>query len=149
MDEGRTGGGSRELGQLIDEFGEHLSADLLEVYGVDLRDVLRPGSTLSPQWVFVLIRGLPESSRFVAEQRGGPQFRGWSVDRYAAAATVNAVRAMQYTYVAANSKTKPKPPDPFPVPDTQVRKRSTGPNSFTAIAAAAMRKAEECQPVEK
>lgn len=150
MDGWLTGGGSRELGQLIDEYGEHLLADLLEIYGVDLRDVLRPEAHLSPLAVLALIKGLPESSRFVAEHRGGQQFRGWDAGRYAAVATVNAVRAMQYTYVSANSKSRPKPPEPFPVPDTTVRKRSTGPNSFTAIAAAAIRKAAECQePVEK
>lgn len=136
MDGGDAGGGSVTLAQLIDEHGEHIAADLLEVYGVDLRDVLVAGSRLTPRFALVLIRGLPESSRYVAELRGGPQFRGWDVGRYAAVATVNAVRALQYTYVAAHSKSKPKVPESFPVPDSNSRKRSSGPNSFAVIAAA-------------
>lgn len=138
MDGGHPVGGSLTLAQLIDEHGEHLAADLLEVYGVDLRDVLVPGSRLTPRWVLVLIRGLPETSRYVAELRGGPQFRGWDTSRYAAVATVNAVRALQYTYVAAHSKSRPKVPESFPVPDQTVRKRSNGPNMFALMAAAKM-----------
>lgn len=137
MDGRHPSGGSRWLGELIDEFGEQLAADLMEVYGVDLRDVLVPEARLTPLWMLTLIKGLPESSRFVAERRGGPQFRGWDVKAYAAAATVNAVRALQYTYVCANSKSRPKVPDMFPVPDQTVKKRHA-PGSFAAIAAAKM-----------
>jgi hypothetical protein len=128
-------GGSRGLAQLIDEYGEHLAADLLEFYDVDIREMFLPESRLTPLYLLVLIRGLPEGSRFVAERRGGSEFRGWDASRYAAVATVNAVRALQYTYVAAHSKNKPKAPEPFPVPDKRVRKRNTGPGSFAFIAA--------------
>jgi hypothetical protein len=131
-------GGSRGLAQLIDEYGEHLAADLLEFYDVDIREMFLPDSRLTPLYLLVLIRGLPESSRFVAERRGGPEFRGWDASRYAAVATVNAVRALQYTYVAAHSKNKPKAPEPFPVPDKRVRKRDKGPGSFAFIAAQTM-----------
>lgn len=103
---------------------------------MDLRDVLVPESRLTPRWVLVLVRGLPERSRFIAELRGGPQFRGWDTSLYAAVATVNAVRALQYTYVAAHSKSRPKVPESFPVPDSKIRKRSNGPNSFARLAAA-------------
>ena len=102
---------------------------------MDLRDILVPGARLTPLYLLVLIRGLPEDCRFNAERRGGQQFRGWDGGRYAAVATVNAVRALQYTYVAAHSKNKPKPPDPFPIPDKPVRRRNTGPGSFAFIAA--------------
>lgn len=121
---------------MIDESGEQLAADLLEVYGVDIRDIFVPGSRLTPLWLMVLIRGLPESCRYVAEQRGGPQFRGWDMSRYAAVATVNAVRALNHTYVAAHSKSKPKAPEPFPVPDSTVRRRKS--NTFALLAAKKM-----------
>ena len=121
MDGRDSGGGSRGLAELIDEYGEHLAADLMEYYGVDLRDVLRPESRLTPLYLLTLIRGLPDDSRFNAERRGGPEFRGWDADRYIAVANVNAVRALQYTYIAAHSKNKPKPPEPFPTPDKPVR----------------------------
>ncbi len=135
MDGCDSGGGSRGLGQLIDEFGEFLAADLLEYYGVDLRDVFVPEARLTPLYLLVLIRGLPEGSRFVAERRGGPEFRGWDTGRYIDVATVNAVRALQYTYVAAHMKKRPPAPEPFPIPDKTFKKQS-GPNSFAFIAAA-------------
>ena len=138
MDGGHPGGGSRGLAQLIDEYGEYLVADLQEVYGVDLRDVFVPKARLTPMYLMTLVRGLPEGSRFQAELRGGQQFRGWDYDRYAAVATINAVRALQYVYVAAHSKSRPKPPASFPVPDEAVKKQSRGPGSFAFIAASKM-----------
>ncbi len=143
MDGWKSGGGSRGLAELIDEFGEHIAADLMEFYQVDLRDVFHPSRPLTPLWLLVLIRGLPDDCRFNAERRGGQEFRGWDASRWAAVATVNAVRALQYTYVSAHSKSRPKPPEPFPVPGGV--SRSNGPGSFAFIAAqqlAAARKAK-------
>jgi hypothetical protein len=82
----------------------------------------------------VLIRGLPETSRFVAEKRGGQEFRGWGTDRYATVAIVNAVRALQWTYVAAHSKQRPPTFEPFPLPDDSLKQAK--PNSFALVAAA-------------
>ena len=130
MDGEDASGGSRGLAQLVDEYGEYLAADLLEYYGVDLRGLFAPEAPLTPLYLLTLIRGLPEGSRFHAEKRGGAEFRGWDTDRYIAVSQVNAVRALQYTYVAAHSKSKPKPPDPFPIPDQRVRRKNTGPGSF-------------------
>lgn len=135
MDGGNAGGGSRGVAELIDEYGEHLAADLLEVYGVDLRDVLDPEARLTPLYLLTLIRGLPEDCRFNAERRGGQVFRGWDASRYINVAVVNAVRALQYTYVAAHSKSRPRPPEQFPIPDLRVRRKNTGPGSFAYIAA--------------
>ena len=126
MDGRHPGPGSRQLAQLIDDHGDHLAADLLEVYGVDVRDVARAGSAVTPRWVWVLIKGLPDNSRYVAELRGGPQFRGWDAGTYVQAATVNAIRGLQYTYVASKSKRKPQPPEPFPIPDAGVKKQKRG-----------------------
>ncbi len=123
MDGRHTGPGSRQLAQLIDIHGDHLAADLLEVYGVDVRDVVRANSSLTPRWVWVLIKGLPDTSRYVCELRGGPQFRGWDAGTYVQAATVNAIRGLQHTYVTANSKRRPPLPDPFPIPDADVQKK--------------------------
>ena len=147
MDGGIPSGGIRGLAQLLDEYGEHLACDLLEYYRVDVRDIFRSDSGLSPLYLLVLIRGLPEGSRFNAERRGGPEFRGWDTGRYATVAIVNAVRGLQYTYVAAHSKTKPKPPDPFPIPDKSVRK-ANGPGSFAFIAAAKLAAARKAKAIE-
>jgi hypothetical protein len=113
---------------------------------VDLRDLFRDDGRLTPLYLLSLIRGLPMESRFNAERRGGQQFRGWDAGRYIDVATVNAIRALQWTYVAAHSKNKPKPPEPFPIPDKSVRRKNKGPGSFAFIAAqkiaAARRRAE-------
>jgi hypothetical protein len=144
VDGGYAVGKLRGLIELIDEYGEFLAADLREYYQVDLRDLFRPDAGLTPLYLLALVRGLPMECRFNAERRGGPEFRGWDAGRYIDAATVNAVRALQWTYVSAHSKSKPKPPDPFPIPDLSVRRRNRGPGSFAFIAtqklAAAKRK---------
>ena len=145
MDGSDSGGGSRGLTGLIDEYGEHLAGDLLEVYGIDLRDVLRPESGLTPLFLLALIRGLPMDGRFNSERRGGQEFRGWDAGRYVDVATVNAVRSLQWAYVAAHSKSKPKPPEPFPLPDKGVRKRDVGPGSFAAVAAARLSAAKKAK----
>lgn len=102
---------------------------------MDIRNLFVPESRLTPLFLLTLIRGLPEGSRFNAERRGGQEFRGWDAGRYASVATVNAVRALQYTYVAAHSKNRPKAPEPFPIPDKRVRRKNTGPGSFAYMAA--------------
>jgi hypothetical protein len=126
----------RGLTELVDEYGEFLAGDLQEYYGVDLRDLFRDDERrLTPLYLLSLVRGLPMESRFNAERRGGQAFRGWDAGRYIDVATVNAVRALQWTYVAAHAKNKPKAPEPFPIPDKTVRRRDKGPGSFAFIAA--------------
>jgi len=114
------GGKTATLCELIDEFGDVIAADLAEVYNIRLTDLFRPSSGVTPGFLLALIRHLPAGSRFVAERRGGVEFRGWGHDSYALAAIVNAIRSLQFTYIAAHSKSKPTPPKPFPVPDRPV-----------------------------
>jgi hypothetical protein len=124
-------GGSLALASLIDDYGSVIAADLAEVYGVDLRDLYRDET--SPRWWINLIIQLPAGSRFYAEKRGGPAFRGWDEDRYAMVAVINAVRALQWTYVASKSKRRPPQLQPFPIPD-EMRRRKEGPGTFAFIA---------------
>lgn len=135
MDGRHPSGGSRWLAELVDDYGEHVAADLLETYGVDLRDIFTPESRLTPRWIAVLVNGLPVGSRYMAERRGGQQFRDWTPQVYALVSCANTLRSLQYVTVAINSKTKPKLPAPFPIPDRPVRKKLSGSNSFAAIAA--------------
>lgn len=145
MDGNHFLGGSVWLGELIDKYGDYIASDLLETYGIDIRDIFRDDKDLSPRWLLSHILNLPISSRFYAEQQGGQQFRGWDESRYAAVATVNAIRALQYTYISAHSKKRPKMPDMFPVPEATVKKRKkqSGPGSFAFIAAAQMAKSKK------
>lgn len=126
----------------------------MEHYKVDLRDIYRPEASLSPRFLFVLIKGLPMGSRFNSEKRGGSQFQGWDDSKYMQAALINAVRALQYTYVQAHSKKTIQPPDPFPVPDRKATTKSqvNKPGSFANVAASLIntaRKKRETWQVQK
>jgi hypothetical protein len=143
VDGGYSAGGSGELAELIDEFGELLLPDLKHYYGIDLRDLFAEANPLSPRFVLVHIKHLPIGSAFVAENRGGQQFRGWDEAQYMTAGLINAVRSLQYVTVLANSdpnKRKPGPPDPYPTPDEGVRRKyrrkSDHPGSFGFMAKA-------------
>lgn len=123
MDGGDAAGGSAELARLIDRCGECIAADFQHYYGLDLRDVLRPGSGLSPRRALALIRRLPLESATTAALRGGDEFRGWGMDRYLLATLIDAVRENTHAFIAANSKKKPRPPKPVDRPDLTVRAR--------------------------
>lgn len=95
---------------------------------------------LSPRFVLSLILHLPTDGAFFASKRGGQQFRGWDVDRYALVALVNAARAGNHIQLMVNrdpKKPKPKAPEPFPVPGDE-SKPAHKPGSFAAIAASMM-----------
>ncbi|QFG14934.1 tail assembly chaperone [Mycobacterium phage BogosyJay] len=139
-------GGSRTLAELVDDYGDCIFADLYDEYGVDLGDIFVPESRLTPRKVLILIKELPIASRFFAEKQGGRQFRGWDETRYAMVAIVNAVRALQYTYVVAHSKSKPKAPASYPIPKkarTSLQEQLAKPGSFAYIVAAQMRAAKK------
>lgn len=134
MGRGEPAGGSLRLAELIDQYGEHLVADLKRYYQIDLWDVLVDGSGLTPRKVLLYIRGLPAESATVAAMRGGPQFYGWGVEMYMLANLLDAVRENTYaTMMAAGPKKKPKPPEPFQRPGKE--KKSS--NLFVQMARAA------------
>lgn len=118
---------------MIDECGEAILADLLVHYGVDVTDVLVPGSGLTPRKANALIRQLPMGSATVAHLRGGPQFRGWDAERYMTALLIDEISELTWVTVCANSSKKsqrPKRPKPYPRPERKVEKQ----NSFAVIA---------------
>jgi hypothetical protein len=95
---------------------------------------------MSARRALVLIDHLPPGGPFLASIRAAAPattptrveadpsspalWRGWDVDRYLLADLVDAVRAVQWTVAAVNSRRKPRRPSPTPRPD-QVR-RSAG-----------------------
>jgi len=85
-------GGSLQLDELIEEHGEALLFDLQSI-GVDLRDLWRPGTRVTPRYVLWLVGQLPQSSAFAASMRGGAEFRPWTTDTYLLAAVVNILAA--------------------------------------------------------
>lgn len=137
MDGRVSTGGSKALACLIDEHGEAIVSDLLLYYQVDLRELFSDENPLSPRYVLSLILHLPSDGAFFASRRGGQEFRGWDVDRYALVSLVNAQRAGNHILLVANrdpKKPKPPLPEPFPTPDDN-KKQAPKPGSFAAIAA--------------
>jgi hypothetical protein len=92
-------------------------------------------------------------SAFVAQMRGGYQFRGWGLDRYMAARLIDQQAIGNWMFLCANSDPdgrKPEMPDPYPLPDDIKRKKQLQdkPGSFgfitkTLLAKAKKRKAAE------
>lgn len=98
------GGGSVQLGKLIDEHGKALVHDMQQL-GVDLRDLWRDGSTLTPTYVLWLVGQLAPESALWASQRGGPQWRPWPIGNQLAAASLNHLAAAN----AQRAGKRPKP----------------------------------------
>lgn len=121
MDGGYPAGGSAELAELIDEHGESLVADLKRFYGVELSDVLVPGSGLSARRVLAYVRSLPLDSATVASLRGGDQFRQWDLHSYLLASVIDSINQNTYVLLSANSKRKPKPIPPVERPAQKVK----------------------------
>lgn len=147
MDGNHPTGGSRELARLIDRYGEFLLPDLKHYYGIDLRDLFQDPPPWSPRFLLSHINNLPYDSAFVAELRGGQQFRGWNEDRYLLAAIVNAIRVLAHVFILANmdpKKSKPEAPKPWPLPDKQEKRaKQAGPGSFAFIAKSLAAKARK------
>ena len=111
---------------------------------------------MSPRFVLAHVRNLDYYSAFMAEVRGGQQFRGWDENRYLLAAHANALRTLIYITILANidpkKSKKPKPPEMWPLPDKQAKKQDK-PGSFASIAkrglaAAKKRKAAQWQEAQ-
>ena len=128
MDGGDAAGGSQGLADLVDEYGGSLIADF-ERYYRPLPELLGSGGR-SPRYILSLIKRLPVESCFVAEIRGGDQFRGWNPDRYLLTAIVDAVQANTHIVSKANGG-KGKKPEPTYRPK---KVQSKNGNAFVAAA---------------
>jgi hypothetical protein len=96
----------------------------------------------------MFIRDLPMGSSFVAEVRGGQQFRGWDPDRYMTARMIDVLRVHTYLFVTSNIDRKkhklPAPPVPYPVPDKTVKsKQPDKPGSFAFISKSMLAEAKK------
>jgi hypothetical protein len=138
----------------MDEHADAVVGDLLQYYNVDARDLFREVSPLTPKYVLGLIMQLPLGSAFVAEQRGGAQYRGWDHAMYAQVALINAVRTSNYLFLCANSNPKkkaPEQPDPYPTPDNPNpgSRRHKGPPAPGSFAGTAMRMMSQARKARK
>ncbi|HTF54482.1 MAG TPA: hypothetical protein VK735_44170 [Pseudonocardia sp.] len=74
---------------MIDEYGSALVADLRSVYGVDIRDLWRDDSRLTPRSVLWLVEHLPQDSATIAKAKGGPKHRVWTSEAHLLALIAN------------------------------------------------------------
>jgi hypothetical protein len=135
-------GGSLQLGELIDQYGEYLVSDFEQFTNYHLNDIYRPGSGLGPTQALLLIKHLPLESATVAQMRGGQQFRGWNEERYLLANAVDLLSTQLYAFVMAHHSRGPKPREPKPIerPGNAVKAKKINP--FRAnLEAAKKRKA--------
>jgi hypothetical protein len=137
---GHAAGGSLQLAELIDKYGEYIYRDLHEFAGgLSLVAAMRQGSGYSPRQILLLIKGLPLESATVAAMRGGDEFRGWGLDRYHSASLIDAVNYNTYAVIASNSgKRRPKPPEPVYRPKPMKKPKAAN-NPFAMRLQAARR----------
>lgn len=137
MDGRHPAGGSAELADLIDRYGEILLPELNHEFGIDLRELFSDQPPFSPRYVLAHIKWLPIGSAFIAEMRGGQQYRGWNEDRYAITRLIDLIAVSNYLFLMANrdpKKRAPEPPEPYPTPDNLQAKKRDKPGSFGFIA---------------
>lgn len=65
----------------------------MQTLGVDLRDLWRSGTAVSPRFVLWLVGQLPPESAFRASYQGGPEFRSWTSTNYLLMGVVNLLHA--------------------------------------------------------
>jgi hypothetical protein len=121
-------------------------------FGIDLRDLFLEENPLSPRWALLHIQQLPMGSSFVAELRGGPEFRGWDADRYMTARLIDLFGIANYIQILINhdrDKPKPPPPDPYPLPDNVKRSEQNQPGSFGFIARQKIAQARRRQELKR
>jgi hypothetical protein len=126
-----------------------LVPDLQHYYGIDLRDLFLDVPPWTPRFLLAHINNLDYNSAFVAQLRGGQQYRGWGEDRYIAASTSNAIRTLVYLFILANKdprkKSKTAVPTPWPLPDDKdkKKKKQDKPGSFGFMAKSLLSKAKK------
>jgi hypothetical protein len=87
----------------------------LRAVGVDIRDLWRPGSGLTPRYVLMLVGQLPDGSAFAASVRGGARYRQWTLQNHLLAGIFNMT-------FAANRQRGGKPTKKLPVQPPKERR---------------------------
>lgn len=129
LPESGTAGGSFQLDELIEDHGEALLFDLQRYCGINLLDVFRAGSGLTPRRVLWLVGQLPPDSAFSASVRGGPEFRPWTPELHLLSAVVNLLNA------ANRQRAGKRGGKPIVKPPTAQRQKATRVLTVAEIAA--------------
>lgn len=125
MAEGGAGPGSLSLCELLDKHAGEVTADFLRFYGVDIRDLFRPGGDLSPKRAITLVEHLPIDSALAAALRGGPAFHGWDRHSYLLADIYDALSLLSFITLKVNSQNprRVEKPESYPRPDQEAKKK--------------------------
>lgn len=117
-----------------------MERDFLAYYGLDLLDLFREESHLTPDRALRLIRNLPDESHTVAMRSGGPEFLGWNRTTTVLADVFDAIQGNTHALVLANTdkqgRKKVQEPTPYPRPGADTQSRKGQSNSFAAMARA-------------
>lgn len=105
------------LPALLEEYGDQIEADFLD-WGIDLLDMYRPGSDLTPYRAVRLIRQLGPASRFV--RAAGGEKTQWSTSEYLLAMIADSINLGNWQRTGKRQN-KPKPvPRPGEAPKGNV-----------------------------
>lgn len=77
---------------------------------MDLRDLFREGSRVTPRYVLKLAGQLPDDSAFAASVRGGPEHRPWTLANRMLAAQVNLLHGANQQRAGKRAKAIVSPP---------------------------------------
>lgn len=90
---------------------------MFHLWGLDIND---PSVTVRRLWAF--FSRLPSDSQTINDINEVPRMtREWNVNTWMLANVIDALQAVDWHIIAANSKRTPKPPKPFPRPETKKR----------------------------
>jgi hypothetical protein len=90
-------------------------ADLQRFYNLDLRDLWREDTTLTPRYVLWLVEHLPPESATIASMKGGPEHRPWTIETFLLAQAVNLLAGANHQRAGKRMR---KPPIVPPRPKT-------------------------------
>lgn len=135
MESAGHAGGSRILGELIDEYGDELDYELTQA-GIDLVEVIAGRTNWCPGRLLSFIEQLPEDGPFKAALQGGPEFRGWDIQTYLLADLWDGLSTN--TLVSGNwAKGKTPKIPPYPRPGAEkVKEVKTEPQTLEGLHAA-------------
>ena len=136
------GGGSLALVRAFEKAGAAVYGDFQRYYGIDLGDLFREDSGLTPSRVLFLLEGLPHESRTINAIADLPEGAGWGVLEHLTATLIDAVHENTFTNVQVRTKKKLSPPERFPVPGAEKAKKPKA-NMFVKMAQAQLAQAQQ------
>lgn len=90
---------------------------------MDLRDLWRDGTDLTPRLVFWLVEHSPADSATYAAMKGGAEYRPWTIETYLLAQVVNLLAGANHQRAGKRMRKPPvQPPKPKVKPE-QRKKR--------------------------